>query len=92
MVLVVYDVALLLGVVLAICGQAALGVPRWRGLCGLLVALMTALGRLYGDAAGRGLGAEPPLRELFLLEQAALVLPLTAGAVWLTDRLLGRAR
>lgn len=83
--------ALLLGLRLALRQQEALGHPRWHVLFGLLVALASALGLLYIDAVGRVFGSEPPIFELLLLENAALVLPLAAGAVYLSDRLLARA-
>lgn len=87
---ILFLAALLLGLRLALRQQAALGQPRWRVLFGLLVTLASGLGLLFSDAAGRVFGAEPPLFELLLLEQAALVLPLATGAVYLSDRLLDR--
>lgn len=82
--------ALLCGLKLAFRDQAEHGIPRWRVLLGLLAALATALIVLTADVAGLLFGPDPPLLELLLLEQAALVLPLAALAAWLVDRLLAR--
>lgn len=82
--------ALSWGLTRALRDQAARGVAWWRGLLGLLAALATALVALTADVAGHLFGPDPPLLELFLLEQAAVVLPLAALAAWRTDRLLAR--
>jgi hypothetical protein len=81
--------ALLLGILLAARALAPRGVAIWRALLGVGVALATAFLFLRGNLVGRLLGDTRRLFELVLLQNAALIFPAAALAVWLLDRLLG---
>jgi hypothetical protein len=68
---------------------AARGVPRWRGLAGLAVALVVGELLLLAEVPRRVFGSAP-LLELSLLEAAALLLPCITAALWAVDQLLAR--
>lgn len=81
--------ALLLGLMLAARALGRRGIPTWRALLGLGVALITAQLLLRSNLAGWLRGGTRQLFELTLLQNAALIFPTAALAVWLLDRLLG---